>query len=445
MLRRCSLESLMKWIFMALALSMVSLTIGARLHQSYVSKRSLAVGHAAQVKNLIENRRVLGSEESVIDKLGMFWREASVGEVPDLTITAGKNVYRYKLSRSDIIIYLVEEERFMLLVGMLGLLVAVELAVFLSYILTRPLRRLAWGCKEIAKGSRVVIPHNALSPYEFRELTDSFNYMASELEKWKDVQRQLSRMDRLAALGEMLSGLSHEIRNPLASMRIQTDLLRSEMGSIADAFSQAEREESLADAAEYINVLGSELDRLNSIVSQLLSFVRRREPMKTSVSLSELLVWANSMFRPQAEKYSIDFVAEEREKGVRVIADSEMLRQVVMNLALNAIQSMSLSEKEERKALLISVGCTDKEEGAEQKGVIIVKDNGCGIPENIQHRIFDPFFTTRKDGTGLGLSIVQRIIEGHGADFSMESSPAGTTFKIFLPLDTALPEGERSV
>lgn len=165
MLRRCSLESLMKWIFMALALSMVSLTIGARLHQSYVSKRSLAVGHAAQVKNLIENRRVLGSEESVIDKLGMFWREASVGEVPDLTITAGKNVYRYKLSRSDIIIYLVEEERFMLLVGMLGLLVAVELAVFLSYILTRPLRRLAWGCKEIAKGSRVVIPHNALSPY----------------------------------------------------------------------------------------------------------------------------------------------------------------------------------------------------------------------------------------------------------------------------------------
>lgn len=443
MLKRCSLESLMKWIFMALALSMVSLTIGARLHQSYVSKKNFVSGHGAQVKNLVENKRIFSSEKFIADELGMFWRRAEVGEIPDLSISGADGIYKYKLSRGDILIYLVEEERFMLLVGMLGLLVAVELAVFLSYILTRPLRRLAWGCKEIAKGSRVVIPHNALSPYEFRELTDSFNYMASELEKWKDVQRQLSRMDRLAALGEMISGLSHEIRNPLASMRIQIDLLRSEIMSLSESTSG--REESLADAAEYINVLGSELDRLNSIVSQLLSFVRRREPMKTSVSLSELLVWANSMFRPQAEKYSIDFVAEEREKGVCVIADSEMLRQVVMNLALNAIQSMSQSEKEGRKALLISVGCTNKGEGAEQKGVIIVKDNGCGIPENIQHRIFDPFFTTRKDGTGLGLSIVQRIIEGHGADFSMESSPAGTTFKIFLPLDTALAEGERSV
>lgn len=445
MLKKCSLESLMKWIFMALALSMVSLTIGARLHQSYVSKKNFVEGHGAQVKYSVENKRVFTGESSIISELGMFWRKTEEGERADLTISTANNMYTYKVSRKDIIMYLVEEERFMLLVGMLGLLVAVELAVFLSYILTRPLRRLAWGCKEIAKGSHVVITHNALAPYEFRELTDSFNYMASELEKWKDVQRQLSRMDRLAALGEMLSGLSHEIRNPLASMRIQTDLLRSEMGSIADASSQAEREESLADAAEYINVLGSELDRLNGIVTQLLSFVRPREPMKEAVSLSELLVWANAMFRPQSDKFSIDLVTTESESGVYVTADGEMVRQVVMNLALNAIQAMASSGKEGRRTLVISVGRTGKDDGTAQKGVIIVKDNGNGIPENIQHRIFDPFFTTRKDGTGLGLSIVQRIIEGHGADFSMESSPAGTTFKIFLPLDMALTEGKRSV
>ena len=294
----------MKWIFMALALSMVSLTIGARLHQSYSAKRSIAEGHGIQTKILVENMQMGDTGERIVSKLGPFWKKVPVGEKADLIISASDNLLRFKLSRKDIIISLVEEERFLLLVGMLGLLVAVELAVFISYILTRPLRRLAWGCKEIAVGAHVKIPQNSLSPYEFQELTDSFNYMASELEKWKEVQRQISRMDRLAALGEMMSGLSHEIRNPLASMRIQMDLLRSEIESIYAYLPEETPSEDASDAMEHIRVLGTELDRLNNIVTQLLSFVRPSEPMKASVRLASLLSWGQSMIKPQAEKYS---------------------------------------------------------------------------------------------------------------------------------------------
>lgn len=437
MLQRFSLETLMKWIFMALALSMVSLTIGARLHQSYSAKRSIAEGHGIQTKILVENMQIDGAKELIISKLGPFWKEAGKEEKPDLIISASNSLLRLKLSRKDIIISLVEEERFLLLVGMLGLLAAVELAVFISYVLTRPLRRLAWGCKEIAVGAHVKIPQNLLSPYEFQELTDSFNYMASELEKWKEVQRQISRMDRLAALGEMMSGLSHEIRNPLASMRIQMDLLRSEIEGIYDSLPEGRGSEDASDAMDHIRVLGTELDRLNSIVTQLLSFVRPSEPMKIPVQLSSLLPWGQSMLGPQADKYSIELVTKEQDCGVCVLADREMLRQLLMNLALNAIQSMTSCEKEGRKILLITVGYSDKSDGSPKRGFISVRDNGCGIPENIQHRIFDPFFTTRKDGTGLGLSIVQRIVEGHGASFSMKSSSAGTMFKILLPLDSA--------
>lgn len=434
MLHKCSLETLMKWIFMALALSMVSLTIGARLHQSYSSKKIFAVGHGTQTKIFMENMQIGGSEKTVIDELGSYWRESGIDEIPDLVISAGEQTYKFKLNRKDIIISIVEEERFLLLVGMLGLLAAVELAVFISYVLTRPLRRLAWGCKQIAVGSPVKVPQNALSPYEFQELTDSFNYMASELEKWKEVQRQISRMDRLAALGEMISGLSHEIRNPLASMRIQMDLLRAEVEALA-RHSGFINETDSADAMEHIEVLETELDRLNNIVTQLLSFVRPREPMKTSVPLISLLLWSQSMLKPQAERYGVELFTKEIDENINVLADSEMLRQMLMNLALNAIQSMSASAKQGRKILLITVGCSDKADGPPKRGFIMVCDNGTGIPENIQHRIFDPFFTTRKEGTGLGLSIVQRIVEGHGASFSMKSSSAGTTFKIFLPLD----------
>ncbi|MCE5201106.1 MAG: HAMP domain-containing protein [Synergistaceae bacterium] len=431
MLNKFSLETLMKWIFMALALSMVLLTLGARLHQSYAEKKYSAAGSGKEIKSLIEERGYHYTEDMILGKLGPYWRKARPYERPDLSISSGGKILNFMFDTEAIMISIAEEERYLLLVGLLGLIAAVELAVFISYVLTRPLRRLALGCRSIARGVPVTIPQNAMTPYEFQELTDSFNDMASQLERWKEVQRQVSRMDRLAALGEMISGLSHEIRNPLASMRIQIDLLRSEVESMASKCGSP----SSGDAGELISILEKELDRLNGIVTQLLSFVRPKQAIIAPVLLDELLPWCRSMFNPQAEKLGIELVTKQADRCVTVMADKEMLQQLLMNLSLNAIQSMSSSDTGRARILRITSGYSEDNNGESKMGFLSVEDSGPGIPAEIQHRIFDPFFTTRKEGTGLGLSTVQRIVEGLGGAMSLETSELGTGFKVFLPLD----------
>ncbi len=436
MLSKYSLETIMKWIFMALALSMVTLTLGARLHQSYVAKEYSAAGFGKELKNFIEDQKYSPPKDIILGQLGHYWRETLPYEKADLTIKSGDKTFNFILSSKAIIISLVEEERYLLLVGLLGLIAAVELAVFLSYVLTRPLRRLAWGCKEIAEGVTVTIPQITFSPYEFQELTNSFNVMAKQLDKWREVQRQLSRMDRLAALGEMISSLSHEIRNPLASMRIQTDLLLLEVESMADNGGYCSLSD-ITDVKGNICILEQEIDRLNRIVTQLLSFVRPKQAMIAPVLLDDLLHWCSSMLKAQAEKHGIELITRQLDRGVTVMADNEMLQQLLMNLSLNAIQAMSIAESGRRKILLITTGYSDNRHGTSKRGLLTVRDSGPGIPSEIQHRIFDPFFTTRQDGTGLGLSIVQRILEGIDGSLSMDTSSSGTSFKIFLPLDTS--------
>lgn len=431
MFRKISLESLMKWIFLLIALSMVVLVIGARLRQSYITKRISAVETAERFQRSADTRRLRISGGNVPVDLGPYWRLSRAEERPSFVVGQTGFERGYSLDRGAIFIDMVEEERFLILVGMLGLIIAVELAVFLSYLMTRPLRRLTWMCREVAAGSIVRVPQAAFSPSEFYELIESFNNMSSQLQRWREVQRQVSRMDRLAALGEMVSGLSHEIRNPLASMMIQTDLLRDEIDRLA---ARSEDCPEAEEAREQIAVLGSEIDRLNNIIMQLLSFVRSRPTLITPVSLDEILPWSLAMLGSQAHKQGVLLELNSDDANLIVMADGEELRQLVMNLSINAMQAMAGQPR--KKELAVSIG-RGKSPGGRTSGVITVSDSGPGIPEEIEHRIFDPFFTTKKDGTGLGLCIVQRIIEGLDGELTLDSGPNGTTFRIFLKLQEA--------
>ena len=432
MRRAVSLESFMKWMFLLVALSTAALILGTRLHQSYTRKLDEAAFMAERAERLLSIYRFeYSSVAEAEEELGPYWRPCMEGEPAEMQLAIGGGVCGFVIDYEAIYADMVEEERYLILVGILGLIVAVELAVFLSYILTRPLRRLTWMCREIAAGKSVRVPQSLFSPSEFSELIGSFNDMSAQLARWREVQRQLSRMDRLAALGEMMSGLSHEIRNPLASMRIQTDLLRDEIERIgAGDF----RSEDIRDAEEQIRVLGEEMDRLNNIVVQLLLFVRPRPAVVSPTRLDDILPWAGSMIGPQAQKQGVRLVLKCEEPDVTVMADGEALRQVVMNLALNAIQAAGRGGM-----LSISVGRSQSAARSGVRGVITVSDTGGGVPPSIEHRIFDPFFTTKKEGTGLGLSIVQRIIESLGGELSLENGAGGATFRVYLTL------AERSV
>ena len=393
MRRAVSLESFMKWMFLLVALSTAALILGTRLHQSYTRKLDEAAFMAERAERLLSIYRFeYSSAAEAEEELGPYWRPCMEGEPAEMQLAIGGGVCGFVIDYEAIYADMVEEERYLILVGILGLIVAVELAVFLSYILTRPLRRLTWMCREIAAGKSVRVPQSLFSPSEFSERIGSFNDMSSQLARWREVQRQLSRMDRLAALGEMMSGLSHEIRNPLASMRIQTDLLRDEIERIgAGDF----RGEDIRDAEEQIRVLG-----------------------------------------PQAQKHGVRLVLKCGAPDVKVMADGEALRQVVMNLAINAIQASGRGG-----ALSISVGLSQSANGREERGVITVSDTGGGVPPGIEHRIFDPFFTTKKEGTGLGLSIVQRITESLGGELSLENEAGGATFRVYLKLAERRIEG----
>lgn len=425
----------MKWMFLLVALSTAALILWTRLYQSYTRKldeAALTAERAERTLNLY-NREI--SLSAAAEKLGPYWRPCAEGEEADVRLMCGGRLYGFVLNYEKIYADMVGEERYLILVGILGLIVAVELAVFLSYVLTRPLRRLTWMCREIAAGKPVRAEQSFFSPSEFSELISSFNNMSEQLTRWREVQRQLSRMDRLAALGEMMSGLSHEIRNPLASMRIQTDLLRDEIEKVENGDF---RSEDIRDAEEQITALGEEIDRLNNIVAQLLSFVRPRPAVVNPTKLDDILPWAGSMIGPQAQKHGTRLVLNCEEHGITVAADSEALRQVVMNLALNAIQAMECGGE-----LSITVGLSQPRVGNGAYGVIAVSDTGGGIPHNIEHRIFDPFFTTKRDGTGLGLSIVQRITESFGGELSLDNGAEGATFKVYLPLVERSGENER--
>ena len=341
MRRAVSLESFMKWMFLLVALSTAVLILGTRLNQSYTRKLEEAERTAERAERMLSLYRLEYSAAAAEEELGPYWRPCGEGEEAEMRLTSGGRVYGFVIDYEEIYADMVEEERYLILVGILGLIVAVELAVFLSYVLTRPLRRLTWMCREIAVGKSVHVPQSVFSPSEFSELIDSFNDMSEQLARWRDVQRQLSRMDRLAALGEMMSGLSHEIRNPLASMRIQADLLRDEIERIgAGDF----RGEDIRDAGDQINALCEEMDRLNNIVVQLLSFVRPRPAVVNPTKLDDILPWAGSMIGPQAQKQGVRLVLKCKEPDVTVMADGEALRQVVMNLALNAIQAAGAAE-----------------------------------------------------------------------------------------------------
>ncbi|MHB9027805.1 MAG: GAF domain-containing sensor histidine kinase [Candidatus Latescibacterota bacterium] len=243
-------------------------------------------------------------------------------------------------------------------------------------------------------------------------------------EQQKTRLRRMYRADRLATLGQLAAGAAHEIRNPLTSIRSTIQYLRKEL-----------RDEN---TQTLVSDLIEEVDRINGIIEGLLSFSRPSEPQWEKCNLRQLLEQTISLVSTTAMKRNVavtlDFLAPEQ----ILKADPSQLKQVFLNIVMNAIQAM-----EGGGSLAIT---TDLKQAGDYGGKprnsfrILFRDTGIGIPQsNIEH-VFDPFFTTKRDGTGLGLSISYGIIRQHGGEIEIESiteadSPGhhGTTVKVILP------------
>jgi len=238
-------------------------------------------------------------------------------------------------------------------------------------------------------------------------------------EEQRELEAQLNHAERLAALGEMVAGVSHEIRNPLGIIRSTAELL----GSMHGAQEPTNR---------LTRLIVEESSRLNDIVTEFLDFARPMTPNFQDADLNQILDRTFLFLGPELDKKGISLQSNLSHRPLKLRADPEQLYRSFLNIFLNAIQSMPNGGK-------ITVQVTEEKDS---HYLLEITDTGSGISEKDLKKVFNPFFSTREKGTGLGLSIVRNIIEGHNGKIWIESRTSssdgegemGTRVTIQLPL-----------
>jgi len=293
----------------------------------------------------------------------------------------------------------------------------VAIGLALSRRVVRPLKALEQSVDALSGGGR----DQLALPAEDREIVaivNAFNHMVKELELR---QRHLLHTEKLASLGTMLSGVAHELNNPLSNIWTANQLLIEELG-----------ETDIESQRQLLMRIDEQGERARNIVKSLLDFSRDSRFRKEPLDLRQLIDQTVRFIKGEigaGSRVDID-VAD----GTRVAADRQRLQQALLNLIRNGLEvahTVSVSAR----GPLPAYGDPDFAEGAPVIE-IAVHDDGPGIAADILPRIFDPFFTTKDvgKGMGLGLFIVHQIVEEHDGSIAVTSEPgAGTSFRIRLP------------
>ncbi len=240
------------------------------------------------------------------------------------------------------------------------------------------------------------------------------------------LHRRLQERDRLAALGEMSAGLAHEIRNPLGAIAAAAELLGEELeaepGAPIHAHPTGERPE------DFLRIIVEEARRLDAVVSSFLAFARPSPGRPEPVDVAEAIASVARLLRPQAAEAHVTLLVEAPPGLPPVRMDAGQLRQVLINLARNALEAMPEGG---RLQFAVRSPGTDS---APPEVHIEVTDDGPGIPEAIRDRLFVPFVTTKPRGTGLGLAISQRLVAEAGGRIEVGTAPeGGARFVLHLP------------
>jgi signal transduction histidine kinase len=235
------------------------------------------------------------------------------------------------------------------------------------------------------------------------------------------VQSMLNYSRKLVALGRLSAGVAHEVKNPLNAMTIHLELLESKLRQACESH---EGGAGLAPALEHARVIGGEVQRLDQVMQGFIKFTRPGDMALQAISVSSLVDGVVRVVGPECEGAGVRVVTEGLDGLPDINGDPEMLRQALMNLALNASQAMPN-------------GGTLRISGAAAPGrrvEILVEDTGIGIKPEHLGRIFDLYFTTRSGGSGIGLSMVYRTVQLHDGEIEVQSIEGhGTTFRILLP------------
>lgn len=335
------------------------------------------------------------------------------------------------------------------------LIFSIGIGVLLKRLVYVPLKDLESGAKTIASGSLdQAIP--VRSDDEFGRVAGSFNQMTAALHQSRREMQDLvqtleskvaertqelmaakaevAQGEKLASIGVLASGIAHELNNPLTGILTFTSLMRKNAA------------EGTQDASD-LDLVIRETKRCASIIRRLLDFAREKVPSKGFFNLNQVIQDTVRFVEGPATLRQVEITSNLDPELPQVWGDPDLLKQVIMNLLVNAEQSIEGHGKiVVTSRRLKASDRTQAEEESPPMVEISITDTGCGIPDANLQRIFDPFFTSKDvgKGTGLGLSVSYGIVKAHGGKISVDSVVgAGTTFRVHLPVQSFFDESDR--
>lgn len=343
--------------------------------------------------------------------------------------------------KSDLTSY---RNRIILLTILLIILLGASLTFFTLYLVNRPVNELLRHTSRLAQGHLdcELVP---TSNDELGELMKAFQLMTSnlrqarnDLEEWgrtleqkveertdqlQRIQKQLVHSEKLASLGELVAGIAHEINNPLSGILIYSELLSNDNRLNPELHKDME-------------IISSETQRCAGIVKGLLEFARDYNPLMNRLDINQVLQDSLRLVQCQSAFQNVVIRRQFDTELPVIMADQNQLKQVFINIFINAGQAMQ--DLRQGELFIVTRRAMSGRDGV----VVEITDSGCGVPDEQLGRLFDPFFSTKgAGGTGLGLSVSYGIIQAHGGTIAVESTLGiGTTFIIWLP-----PESTESI
>jgi len=244
-----------------------------------------------------------------------------------------------------------------------------------------------------------------------------------DAESVRRIEDEIELSRRLAAIGRLTSGVAHEVKNPINAIVVHLEVLRQKLQQLDP------------DTRRHIDVIGSEIQRLDRVVQTLVDFTRPVELRLADMDLRRLVDEVVVLAQPDAERHGVSIVRDLPNESLPVKVDADLVKQAVLNIVLNGVQAMPGGGE------LTLVGRL-----AGDDAQLEIRDHGGGIPQEVRDKIFNLYFTTKKNGTGIGLAMAYRVMQLHNGSVEYESVEAqGTTFRLRFPLFTPEVEAPQEV
>lgn len=283
----------------------------------------------------------------------------------------------------------------------------------------------------MTSGGTVRFLQIVISPFVVKHKVNGRIFIVRDITERKNQDVMMHRMENMANLTNLAAGMAHEIKNPLGAISIHIQLIQKALNKARENNDILPPKKFVED---HIDVVNEEVDHLNKLIMDFLLAVR---PVNAKLELknpSKLISNMVDFFGPEFKENDIEVNLEINDKNTRIMLDEKLLREVIMNLAQNSLAAIK-TQKEKSENPDYKGVFSIKSVISDNKYILDVEDNGCGMSEDVVAKVFEPYFTTKATGTGLGMSMVYKIVKEFSGEIQVRSKVGeGTLFKMIFPI-----------